>query len=382
MADDDRTDDPEAGAPIGKDYIDPALVSLRKPAPRIGAVAAAAVVALCAVLMIRLRHDFAFAREGGSPRTVTVEDVVSGKVATNSFVTFTAPADASAAIRAQVSQANPGQRVRPVAGTSDRLWLAEPGDTWGPAPYDHIVTGRLRAMSDVRFGGPVARALAKGAWPRFVTGAELARARQASASGGPVALVDGGALTVAGDTEVELWLPDPGQAIVVASLGGAHPDVASWTQALATAGVIAPGAAPVSSNDTVARWQVQRPDAVASLARQLEAAGLGNAWVEPSSARVRAKWSELTVTAEGVSAPSRAGAPIPWAAIDVAAVWAPRTMPAGARVVITGEEPGDYWYLTPVFIGLALIGLLFTWALVVAVRRQFLDQPTVRPARA
>jgi hypothetical protein len=381
MADDDRTDDPEAGAPIGPDAIDPELVSLRRPAPRIGALAALSVVALCVVLMVRLRHDLSFARAGGTPKQVTVQELVAGKVAADSYVTFSAPADASAVIRAQVTQANPGTRVRPVLGTGDRLWLAEPGDGWGPVQHDQVVRGRLRSMSDVRFGGPVARALAKGAWPRFVSGAELMRARSASADGGDVVLVDGGSLTIAGTTEVELWLPDPGQAVVVGTFSVRFPDVAAWTAALARAGVIAESAAPLSQTDALVRWQVQRPDAIASINQQLEDAQLWGARVEPSPVRVRTTFGALAVSADGVVLPGRNGAAIPASAIDVAALWAPRTMPAGAWVVMTDERPGAYWYLTPVYLGLALIALLFTWALVMAIRRQFLDQPTIRAPR-
>ncbi len=380
MADDARTDDPEAGAPIGKDTLDPELISLRRPAPRIGAVAAAAVLLLCVVLMVRLRHDLAFARAGSTPKTVTVQELVAGTVAADSYVTFTAPADATAAIRAQVSVATPGARVRPVAGTNDRLWLAEPGDAWGPAPHDQLVTGRLRAMSAVRFGAPVARALAQGTWPRFVSGGELARARQASATGGDLVLVDGGSLTITGDAEVELWLPDPGQAVVVGTFGSRLPDVAAWTEALAQASVITAGAAPISKTDDLARWLVQRPDAIASLNQQLDTAHLWGARVEPSPVRVRARWSELVATADGVTVPERTGAVIPWAAIDVAAVWAPRAMPAGARVVITDERPADYWYLTPLYVVLAVLTALFAWALAMAVRRQFFDDPTVAAA--
>src|SRR4051812_43217103 len=51
MADDDRND-LEAGAPIGKDVLDPELISLRRPAPRIGALAAASIVVLCVALMV------------------------------------------------------------------------------------------------------------------------------------------------------------------------------------------------------------------------------------------------------------------------------------------------------------------------------------------
>lgn len=378
---DDRTDDTDAGAPIGKDTLDPELISLRRPAPRIGVVAAAAVLLLCVVLMVRLRHDLAFSRVSGTPQPVRVEDLAAGKVGDDSYVTFSAPADAAAAIRAQVTPANPGRRVRPVAGTDDRLWLAEPGDAWGPASHDHVVTGRLRSMRAVRFGAPVSRALAAGAWPRFIAGADLATARQASATGGELRLVDGSRLAVTGATELELWLPDPGQAVVVGTFSKRHPDVAAWTAALASAGVIAPGAAPLSTSDALVRWVVQRPDAIASINQQLEAAALWGARVEPSPVRVRATWAELVATPAGLGLPGRAGAPIPWSAIDVAAVWAPRTMPAAARVVITDERPGDYWYLTPLYVGLAVIAALFAWALAMAVRRQFFDEPSVRAAR-
>lgn len=382
MADDKMTDGPEPGAPIGKDTLDPELVGLRRPMPRIGSLAAASIVILCVVLMVRLRHDFAFARAGGTPKQVTVAELAAGKVGGDSYVTLTAPADSAAALRAQVTQANPGTRVRPIAGSDDRVWVAEPGDAWGPARHDQVITGRLRSMSAVRFGPPVARALAKGAWPRFVTGAELARARQASAAGGDVRLVDGGSLAVTGDVDVELWLPDPGQAVVVGTFGTRLPDVAAWTEALARAGVIVAGAEPISKTDALARWLIHRPDAMTWAAQQIEAAQLWAARVEPAPVRVRSKWSELVVGADGVNVPGRASAAIPWSALDVAAIWAPRTMPSGARVVIADEKPADYWYLTPVYIGLAVIALLFSWALAMAVRRQFFDDPTVRAARA
>ena len=41
-----------------------------------------------------------------------------------------------------------------------------------------------------------------------------------------------------------------------------------------------------------------------------------------------------------------------------------------------GEAPGDYWYVLPVAIGLAIIGLLFAWATVRALRRDWLPTKT------
>ena len=49
-----------------------------------------------------------------------------------------------------------------------------------------------------------------------------------------------------------------------------------------------------------------------------------------------------------------------------------RAVPANAVVLITGEAPQDYWYVLPVTIILAVIALLFAWALARAVKRDLL----------
>ncbi|MBZ0236727.1 MAG: hypothetical protein K8M05_30645, partial [Deltaproteobacteria bacterium] len=167
----------EEGAPIGKDVIDPELVSLRRAAPRIGIVTAAAVVLLCVVLMVRMRHDLAFARGGDAPTAVSVADVVAGKVADDSYVTIDAPLDRDAAVRTRVTEANAGTRVVPVVGSADKLWVALPGDPWSPYQHDEKLTGRLRALADVRFADAVAGHVARHPAPRFVTGEELRKAR-------------------------------------------------------------------------------------------------------------------------------------------------------------------------------------------------------------
>src|SRR5205085_7307680 len=89
----------EEGAPIGKDEIDPDLVNLRGPAAKVGMVTAAAIVLLCAVMMYRMRHDLAFSRAGASAKTVSVADIVAGKIDDESFVTVEAPLDRDPAIR-------------------------------------------------------------------------------------------------------------------------------------------------------------------------------------------------------------------------------------------------------------------------------------------
>jgi len=43
---------------------------------------------------------------------------------------------------------------------------------------------------------------------------------------------------------------------------------------------------------------------------------------------------------------------------------------ADARVIVTTEAPGDYWYLIPVYLVFTAIALLFAWALVRTLRRE------------
>ncbi len=369
MAADATARDP--GAPIGKDEIDPDLVSLKRPAPKIGIITAAAVVLLCVVLMVRLRHDLAFARGGDTARPVTVTDIVAGKIADDSYVTIDAPLDRAAAAVARVTEANAGTRVVPVAGTGDRLWVAVPGDPWSPYQHDNVLTGRLRPLASVRFADPVAAHAARHPAPRFITGAELRRARLTKAV--EVAVVGGGTLALRDQDDVEVVIADPGAAVVVATFNPRMPDVRAWTDALAAAGVIPASAAPSRVSEDTARWEVRVPDAVAAVNRAVEAAQLWGARVEVATTRHRVSVSELPANEVGITLP---GAVIPWSALDVVAIWAPRPIPGNARVLLVGEAPDSYWYLTWVYGGLALFALLFTWALVLAVRRQRIEPST------
>jgi hypothetical protein len=359
----------EEGAPIGKDEIDPDLVNLRGPAAKVGMVTAAAIILLCVLLMVRMRHDLAFARAGDSAKPVTVTDIVAGKIADDSFVTIDAPLDRDAAVRTRVTEANAGTRVVPVVGTNDKLWVAISGDPWGPYQHDEKVSGRLRPLADVRFSSAVASYAAKYTAPRFVTGDELKKARLGG--GKELAIVGGGSVTPRDIDEIEISVADPGAAIVIAAFSPRLPDVAAWTTALAGAGVIPAGTKPDAATEETARWEVRLPDAVNAVTRSLENAQLWGARVEPSASHYRVPWKDIHADQIGVQLPTGL---LPWSAIDVAAVWAPRPVPPGARVVLAGESPGSYWYLTWVYVGLAIFAVLFTWALVLAIRREIEDR--------
>lgn len=365
----------EPGAPIGANEIDPDLVRLRRPTPKVGVITAAGIVALCAILMIRLRHDLSFARAGESPRSVTAEALAKGEVAAESFVTVDAVPERAGALRLRVAQGSRGNRVAAVRGTSDRVWLALPGEDWENYRHDDRVSGRVRRLDDARMRGAVNRGLREFPSPRFTTGAELRAARAGGAA--QVKLLDGTVQPLDAAVEIELSVVDPGAVVVIAAKAGTRKTDAAWAEALTAAGVIAAGQAPLSASDDFVRWEVRRPDAMTSVQAALDGAELWGARIEPSTTQLRAPWGKLVADDAGVAGPAGA---IPWSAIDVAAVWAPRSAPADAWVVLVGERPGDFWYLMPLYVALGLIGLLALWALVRMVRRAMNDR-TVADAR-
>ena len=83
--------------------------------------------------------------------------------------------------------------------------------------------------------------------------------------------------------------------------------------------------------------------------------------------------------AEGLARPrasSSARRRSPTPQLDLVGLYVERSIPSDAYALITGERPEDYWYVLPITIALGVIGLVFAWALVRAVKRDLL------PARA
>ena len=142
--------EPDPGAPIAPDQIDPDLVKLSRTRPKIGVITAAGIVFLCSVFLLRLGPDRRFAGKGSEPQPATVADVLAGKVDTDKLVVITAEPLVSHAIRTTTSKGSLGLRIVPVRGSGDRLWIAVSGDGW-EAPAVAGYAGRLRKLEDLAF---------------------------------------------------------------------------------------------------------------------------------------------------------------------------------------------------------------------------------------
>lgn len=364
---------PEPGAPpadeapkIGAKNVapDPDLIKLARARPKVGALTAAGVLFLAIFFVLKLNPDRRFAGSSDTPEVVTVADLAEGEVDTDAFISVDAVPMMSHAIRAQTAKNSLGLRVAPVRGTSERVWIVLPGDGWEDptlGPY----TGRVRELADLPFAGAIEELLATKPLPVFARASAVRDGFHA----GTIKTVGGGEVTVRDGDKVGFDVIDPNAAIIVGAYNERHPDLAAWTKALADAGITVTG--PGRDDRERAFFDVEGPGAVATVSSKLEAAGLWAARVDPVTHHHETTWSVLKTS--GPAGFTVNGQTLPDAQLDLIGLYVMRAIPDGAYAVITGEHPQDYWYVLPVVILVGLIALLFAWALVRAVKRDFLD---------
>jgi len=354
----------EPGAPVGPDAIDPELIKLKRARPKIGVITAAGIVFLCAAFLVRLGPDRRFGGSDKEPTKVAVADVVDGKVGLDQLISVEAEPLIAHAIRTTQAKGSLGMRVVPTRGTNDRFWLVVSGDGWEPPARDRYV-GRLRKLDDLAFAKSVQEYAAEHPRPVFAA----ATAIRAGFANGKVATLTGDQAAVADGDAVALDVVDPSTSTIVASFNERFPDAGAWNKALADAGITV--AQPGTPDTALGQIRFTSSGSVATTTEHLEKAGLWAARVEPVTHHYETTWATLKIsTPAGLNVGS--STLIPDGQVDLVGVMVTRPIPSDAYALITGEQPDDYWYVLPITIALALIGLVFAWALVRAVRRDVL----------
>ncbi|MEO9157355.1 MAG: hypothetical protein ABI591_17200 [Kofleriaceae bacterium] len=349
------------GAPIARDAIDPELVKLSRPRPKVGVITAAGLVFLCGFFLIRLQPDRRFAG-AGEPARVTITDITSGNVAADAYVKLAgAELVMSSGIRASTNKAGLGLRIAPVRGTGEKLWIAMSGDGW-EQPTLGTFTGRLRQLAKLPFAPAVTAYVHDHPAPLFA-GAAAVRAAFVT---GKLTTITGDVVEVADGTKVAFDTTDPDHSVIVATFNARLKDKTAWEQAFAGANIAVTG-----SHDPM-------PDTIrfdangdpAHLTAMLLDAKLWAARVEPTTHHFDTTWGAM----KGSSPAGFVVGPtvIPDAQLDLVGVFVAREIPPGAYALITDEQPDAYWYVLPITIALAAIGLVFAWALVRAVKRDLL----------
>lgn len=366
----DTADEP--GAPIPKDKIDPELIKLRRARPKIGLVTSAGMVFLCAFFLLKLNADRAFSGGGEQPRVVQLADVVSGKVATESFIELPAEPMMSHAIRAAKGKGDPGLRVTPVRGTNERVWLVLDGVGWDAAVTTNKYAGRLRAFSNIPFHDAVDAHARTHPRPMFVAANTLRGGFASNA----LKTVDGADIAVKDTDKVAFDMTDPNASTVIATLTVGTPDhvalldAGAWQKTMSEIGLTAKPL-PVDEKDKAlgqVRFEMAQP--VAQVIGKLEGAKLWSARVEPVTRHHETTWGALKASPAAGFAVD--GTTIPDAQLDLVGVYISRGVPRGAVALIVGEIPQDYWYILPITIVVGIIGLLFLYSLARTIKRDFL----------
>jgi hypothetical protein len=356
----------EPGAPFPAGAIDPELVNLRRHGASIGPALAASVVVFCAYAGSTQWADFRFSR--GSERPTEVEDLSAVLAGTydNQLIALRAIPDRSFAAQVTLGESGTGgQRVAPVLGTSDRLWLAVEAGPWSAEPaYSERYIGRVRPLDDVALAEPLAGwVAAHAAEPRYVTAAAVRAALTAGASA--LAHPAGGVLATAPDTEVSIVRRVPARAQVRAWVTEERADAPAWALALRGAGLPPAGERAFRGTERAFWFEVAAPSGLDAVRAQLASAHLYAADVSAYTEDVPSHWGELAVTPSGLAAGERV---IPWDEVSQVAVASPHRVPADARIVLTGERPASYWFLLPLYLGLGALLALFGWALLRSLR--------------
>jgi len=371
MADDVTTAaDLEPGAPVPKDYEDKDLVDLakvklsRRPGPKIGIITAAGMVFLCGMFLYRLNGDRRFGSNDETPKSAAVADILAGNVDRDAYVSVQAEPLMAHAVRVAVSPNGVGLRMVPARGTNEKLWLVVDGDGWAQ-PSKGSYVGRLRELSDLPFADVAKSYIAAHPRPLFAP----ASAVRAGFATGSVTTVGGQQVTLRDGDRVGFDVIDPNGAVILAAFNEKHPDTTAWRKALADAG-ITPTGSPTETREQV-RFDVSAPNAVATTSTKLETAGLWAARVDPVTHHYDTTWGALKTS--GPAGFSAGNVTTPDAQLDLIGVYVVRGIPSDAYALILGENPQDYWYVLPVTIVVALIGLLFGWALVRAIKRDLLS---------
>ncbi len=355
-------DQREPGAPIARGEIDPDLVRLARTRLKIGVITAAGVVFLCGMFLVKLGPDRRFGGASEAPVTAPVDDVVHGRVATEQLVTIDGELVTGHAIRATNVKGALGLRLVPVRATGDQLWVAAAGDGW-ESPAIHGYTGRLRRLDDLAIADAVHAYAGEHPVPVFATVAAV----RAGFATGRVATVAGDTVEIKDGDQVAADTIEPASATIAASFNERLPDTAAWQAALQQAGL-----AQVTvgqRDDALGQIRFTVGSGVAATTAKLEQAGLWAARVEPITRHLEATWGALRGSPAGQLA---LGGSVPDAQLELIGIYVARAIPAGAYVVVTGEAPAEYWYVMPVTVVLALIALMFAWALVRAVKRDLL----------
>ncbi len=347
------------------DELDPELVKLGRKPRSTGPVLALSIVVFCIYMMVQLRADLRFSRQGDAPTAIPDASEMITRATDDSFVRVPLRPDRSFAMRVRKGKAKAGHRVTPVLGTNETLWLVEGGTPWdATSVYDTVYAGRLRRLSDMPFRDALAAYVKKAAArPRYVPFASIRTALAKKSD--TVRHAAGDNIAVTGATPVRVAETVVNTATVRAFRTARHPDAEAWSAALIAAGIAESLPTPSVDKNTLV-YVVDAPEGIDAVKAKLVKAKLFMGRVEPIKRAHTTTWDQLSQSDDGLKVGAMT---VPWRNISAVSLEVPRRLPANAWVLIANEQPSSYWYLLPLYVVFALFAALFLWAFARGLRR-------------
>ena len=236
------------GAPIPKDAIDPDLIKLTRPRPKIGVITAAGLVFLSVLFLWRLSPDRRFSGRDAAPARVTAADIANGKVGADSYISVEAE---------PLSRTRSARRPRRARSACASCRHAGPARSCGSCCRATAGTRRQSGRTSAGCASsPICRSPMRSATTRRSIRARCSRRRRpcvpAFATGKVPASTARPSMSKDGD-RVAFELVEPNRCRS-SRAQGELPNAAAWTTALAGAG-ITPIGAPTATTEQ-ARFEV------------------------------------------------------------------------------------------------------------------------------
>lgn len=346
------------GAPYLPGELDPELVRLRKPLPKLGAVASIAGAVLCLVMLWRLWPDARFATQT-APSSSFAPDTIAELAYDVVF---------ARAVHVRRGVGASGMLVAPVLGSGDAKWIAAPGGGWNDPSGLIPARGRVRRIADTTFGANLAAYVASQPWPAFVPLADLRASNGAGASAARAVAISGEAVSPPADAPVTMNVVVPDRVRLRVTFGTRLPDERAWGVALVAAGLFATAPTSIDTNATRAIFEFMAPDAAATAESRLRDAELWGALVEPVTETITSTWGALTSGAPVTTNATGTMRTIPDSAIDLVRVDVRRSVPAHAMVLVAGELPTQFAARRWLWLAMWPLLLLFCWGVVRGLR--------------
>jgi len=143
---------PLPGEPIPAGQLDPELIALPRAKTRVGPLLSLAVTVLSVFLLLKLWPDFRFSLADEPDSFPDVGQLLASSPGGDAYVSVRLVPDLTVGAVVRKSKGSYGHRIRPVLGSSGKVWVMSHSYHWHATPaYNLVYQGRWTTLGDLPF---------------------------------------------------------------------------------------------------------------------------------------------------------------------------------------------------------------------------------------